>query len=78
MNGTQGTQGAQTLTAEQIRTTGLRALVEALGPDGALRFLQQFDRGHGDYTAERQTWAASLDLETLLAKIEELRRRRRT
>ena len=66
--------GAQTLTPEEIRTVGLRALVDALGADGALRFLQQFDRGRGDYTAERQQWAAELDLKTLLTKVEELRR----
>ncbi|HET7768386.1 MAG TPA: hypothetical protein VFN74_06385 [Chloroflexota bacterium] len=63
----------QTMTPEEIRTVGLRALVEALGADGALRFIQQFDRGNGDYTAARQKWADDLDLKTLLAHVDALR-----
>lgn len=38
----------------EIRTIGMQALKEALGPVGVVRFLQQFDLGHGNYTEERQ------------------------
>lgn len=38
----------------EIRTVGLQALKDALGPVGMARFIQQFDLGHGDYTKEKQ------------------------
>lgn len=38
----------------EIRTVGMQALREVLGPVGVVRFIQQFDLGHGDYTKERQ------------------------
>ena len=28
----------------------------ALGPVGVIRFLQQFETGHGDYTRDRFQW----------------------
>lgn len=44
---------AQEMTLDQIRTIGLEALVQALGPTGLIRFLQMFDQGRGNYTEER-------------------------
>jgi hypothetical protein len=38
-----------------------------------LRFLQQFEAGHGDYTQERRAWVDPLDLETILAWIAQRR-----
>lgn len=38
---------------EAIRAAGLQALRQALGPLGAVRFLQLFDKGRGDYTKEK-------------------------
>jgi hypothetical protein len=40
-------------TLEEIRSAGLRALDAALGPVDLIRFLQQFETGQGDYSAER-------------------------
>ena len=40
-------------SAEEIRRIGMKALAEALGPVDAVRFLQSFDLGRGDYTKER-------------------------
>jgi hypothetical protein len=40
-------------SAEEIRRIGIEALAEALGPLDAVRFLQSFDLGRGDYTKER-------------------------
>jgi len=37
----------------EIRKTGLHALKEALGPVGMVRFIQQYENGHGDYTKEK-------------------------
>lgn len=43
----------ETMTPDQIRKEGFKALERQLGPDGMIRFLQQFDAGCGDYTKER-------------------------
>jgi hypothetical protein len=42
-----------TMPLEEIRRVGLDALAGELGPVGMVRFLQQFENGSGDYTAER-------------------------
>jgi len=41
------------LTLSQIRTIGMEALLRELGPEGMIRFLQQYETGSGDYTQER-------------------------
>jgi hypothetical protein len=53
----------------EIRLEGWKALTERLGPAGAMRFMMQYDPGHGDYTKERQEIFADLDLEDLLASV---------
>lgn len=65
---------AEAMTPEEIRTVGLKALSAALGPDGMIRFLLQFNLGSGDYTAERQRWVDRLELDTVLKKVEQHRR----
>lgn len=44
----------ENLTLYEIRTTGFDALVRKLGPSGAIRFIQQYESGHGDYTRNRK------------------------
>jgi len=44
----------KTMTLDQVRTKGLRALSRELGPYNYLRFLQQFEKGSGNYTKERE------------------------
>lgn len=39
----------------EIRTVGIQALKDALGPVGMVRFIQQYDLGYGDYTKEKQS-----------------------
>jgi len=41
------------MTPSEIRKKSYKALVETLGVHRMIRFLQQFDTGHGDYTKER-------------------------
>lgn len=36
-----------------VRLAGIKALVEAIGPVGYVRFMQQFENGYGDYTKEK-------------------------
>ena len=38
----------------EIRNVGIKALQEALGPVGMVKFMQQYDMGYGDYTREKQ------------------------
>jgi len=61
------------LTNEEIRTRGLEVLRRELGPAGMLRFLRQFEMGHGDYSAERHQWLEHQPLEDLIAKLRESR-----
>jgi hypothetical protein len=53
----------------EIRLEGWKALTERLGPAGAMRFMMQYDPGHGDYTKEREEIFADLTLEDLIASI---------
>lgn len=52
MNAVEPIDGS-TATPAELRHAGIEALVKALGPVGMARFFQQFDLGHGDYTADR-------------------------
>lgn len=55
----------------EINRLGCKALVSELGWDGMVRFLQQFDRGEGDYTQERRQWLDDLSLEDAVAEIQQ-------
>ena len=57
------------MSAYQIRLEGWKALTERLGPAGAMRFMMQYDPGHGDYTKERQEIFADLELEDLIVSV---------
>ena len=61
------------LTLEEIRTRGLEALSRELGPVGLVRFLQQFETGQGNYTAERYQWLGTPTVQELAEKIEKWR-----
>ena len=58
------------LSMYQIRMEGWKALTERLGPAGAMRFMMQYDPGHGDYSKERHEIFAPLTLDELLRGIE--------
>jgi hypothetical protein len=60
---------SSSMSTYQIRLEGWKALAERLGPAGAMRFMMQYDPGHGDYTKERQEIFADLELEDLLTSI---------
>ncbi|MBI5823340.1 MAG: hypothetical protein HZB18_04880 [Chloroflexi bacterium] len=42
------------LTLNEIRTIGFEALLRELGPVGAIRFIQQYETGRGNYTRDRR------------------------
>jgi hypothetical protein len=54
-------------TNAEIRARGWDALVEKLGPSGALRFAMQTERGHGDYAVRRHRMLGRLSVDQLLA-----------
>jgi hypothetical protein len=54
-----------TLTPDQIREKGLRALRRELGRAGMIRFLQQFETGSGDYARDRHAWVDGTSLDQL-------------
>lgn len=59
----------QTMTAEQIRSVGLKALADSLGPVGMVRFLQLFEVGEGDYVEERQQLLGQEGVDRLAQRI---------
>lgn len=60
----------RSMSLYQIRMEGWRALTDALGPAGAMRFMMQYDPGYGDYTQERRDIFADLTIDTLLEAID--------
>jgi hypothetical protein len=53
------------LTLDQIRTRGFEVLCRELGPDGFIRFMQQFDHGSGNYAKERRAWVNKTSLDDI-------------
>jgi len=56
------------MTPTEINRIGYAALVNALGFDGMIRFLRQFDLGQGDYTTERRQWLDAVTLDEIFAE----------
>lgn len=71
------------LTNAEIRARGWEALIDKLGPSGALRFAMQTERGDGDYARRRHRLLGGLSVDQLVARARRRsaavkRRRRRT
>jgi hypothetical protein len=64
-------------TAVQITQEGFAALCDKLGMADAIRFIQLFDLGHGDYTLERANLFKGETVKSLVAKIRQSRRSHR-
>jgi carbamate kinase len=47
----------------EIKQQGYKALINALGVAGTLRFLQQLEVGYGDYTKERHQWLNQITID---------------
>jgi hypothetical protein len=73
MNAAVETIDGGSATLAELRRVGLDALVKALGPVGMARFLQQFDPGHGDYTAQRYAILGNPTLDELMDEVERRR-----
>jgi hypothetical protein len=64
------TMTSTTPSQDEILRTGLEALRRELGLVGMLRFLQQFSRDPGDYTAERHHLLGNPSVAEIVASIE--------
>jgi len=62
-------------TLKEIRRAGIEALRRELGVVGMVRFLQQFETGHGDYTAERRQFVGTIGVRALAEQIRQERHR---
>ena len=59
---------AARLSNYEIRAEGWKALTERLGVSGAIRFLMEYDPGHGDYVEERRELFRDLTLNDAIAR----------
>ena len=69
-------QPVRAKTLNQVRQEGFSALTESLGPVDTIRFIQQFDLGHGDYTAERHRILGNPTVDELFRMIKERRKKK--
>ena len=61
-------------TLHQVQQEGLDVLVEKLGPDDAIRFLQIYETGSGDWTKDRKK-ILEKDPDTIIKSIMEKRKK---
>lgn len=61
-------------TIAQIQSEGYDALVNALGPEDAVRFIRSFDPGSGDYTRERKKFLKKKTVKQIGKEILELQK----
>ena len=54
-----------------ILDTGIKALVEALGYSGAVRFLRHFTKGEGDYLVIQEQIFKGMNLDEIYGKAKE-------
>ncbi|MBW4637327.1 MAG: hypothetical protein KME05_03665 [Gloeocapsa sp. UFS-A4-WI-NPMV-4B04] len=60
-------------TQQEIIRQGYQALVNSLGVVDAIRFIQHFTPGQGDYTKERHEWLDQTPVEDILTSMRQRR-----
>ncbi len=60
-----------TRTQQEIIRQGYQALVDSLGVVDAIRFIQHFSPGQGDYTKERHQWLDKKSLEDVFTQMKQ-------
>jgi hypothetical protein len=58
-------------TQQEVVRRGYQILVESLGVVDALRFIQHFSAGHGDYTQERHAWLDQASIDEILSDMKQ-------
>ncbi|NJK51581.1 MAG: hypothetical protein HC936_00320 [Leptolyngbyaceae cyanobacterium SU_3_3] len=61
------------MTPLEINRLGYKALIDALGFNGMIRFLRQFEPGSGDYIKEQQQRIDQFTVEDIFTQIEQAR-----
>jgi hypothetical protein len=64
------------MSPDEIRAAGMKALLRDLGPAGLIRFMQQFETGSGDYSAQRHGWLPETGAASLAQRIRAARQPR--
>ena len=54
----------------EIQRKGYQILVKELGIVDFIRFIQEFEKGSGNYTEDRHNWQDSYSVEDILREIE--------
>jgi hypothetical protein len=62
-------------TLNEIFQAGRQALFERLGPTDALRYLNQYRCGQGDYTKDRGQWLTEQSVDEIAASIAKAKER---
>ncbi|MFZ2404237.1 MAG: hypothetical protein WAW41_03800 [Methylobacter sp.] len=57
-------------TEQEIQKMGIDILYKGLGATDFIRFMQQFDQGHGNYVEDRLEWQQNYSVNDILAEIE--------
>ena len=58
-----------------IRQTGIEILNRELGPVAMIRFLQQYEKGYGDYSKERHEWIDKISVSDIVEQVKNKRKR---
>lgn len=62
---------AKAKSDRDIVDAGMKALIDALGYSGAIRFLRHFTKGEGDYLVLQEEIFKGMDLEQIYEKAKE-------
>lgn len=54
------------MTLEDIRSEGIEILGREIGPVNAIRFLQQFESGKGNYTEQRRKYLGKMKVKDII------------
>ncbi len=57
-------------TDYEIQQTAFDVLHKQLGISNLIRFMQQYDKGYGNYTFDRDQWQKNYTVDSLFAEIE--------
>lgn len=57
-------------TDYEIQQTAFDVLHKQLGISNLIRFMQQYDKGYGNYTVDRDEWQKNYTVDSLFAEIE--------
>jgi hypothetical protein len=65
---------AYDMSMVEIQRYGFEILTQNLGVVGMLKFTQQFDKGHGDYTKERSKWLNNSSIDDIESEIMQIKK----